>query len=136
MEYAKKTNKKGIVIGLVALVVLIAAFALLYTQLMPKPAAGAKAVTATVVHKDGTSAMVEMHTDAEFLRQALEEKQLISGDETEFGLWVKTVDGETANDANQEWWCFTKGGEMLMTGVDATPIEDGDAFEITLTVGY
>ena len=40
------------------------------------------------------------------------------------------------DDANQEWWCFTKGGESVNTGVDSTPVADGDAFEITFTVGY
>lgn len=75
-------------------------------------------------------------TDAEFLRGALEQENLIAGDESQYGLFVKTVNGITADDANQEWWCFTKGGETLFTGVDTTPIADGDKFEITLTVGY
>ena len=66
----------------------------------------------------------------------LEPAGLIAGEETEYGLFVKTVDGYTVNDANQEWWCFTRGGEMLNTGVDTTPVADGDHFEITLTVGY
>ena len=30
----------------------------------------------------------------------------------------------------------TKSGEMVNTGADQTPIADGDAFELTLTVGY
>ena len=37
---------------------------------------------------------------------------------------------------NQEWWCFTKGGEMLMTGVDDTMIADGEQYEATFTVGW
>ena len=55
-----------------------------------------------------------------------------------FETWptVETVDGETADEGNQEWWCLTKGGEMWNYGVDDTQIEDGDAFEFTLTVGY
>ena len=52
------------------------------------------------------------------------------------GLFFYTVDVETVDDANQEWWCLTKGGESLMTGADSTPIADGDQFELTLTVGY
>ncbi len=136
MENVKKTNKKGLIIGLVALLVLVAAFVLVYTQYIQKPVEGAKTVTATIVHKDGSIVTVEMHTDAEYLRGALEEKSLIVGEESAYGLYVKTVDGETINEANQEWWCFTKGGEQLMTGVDQTPIADGDVFEITLTIGY
>ena len=49
---------------------------------------------------------------------------------------MKTVNGVTADDAQQQWWCFTKGGEMVNTGVDDTPIADGDTFEITLTTGW
>ena len=33
-------------------------------------------------------------------------------------------------------WCFTKAGEMLMTGVDTTPIADGDHYEIELKTGW
>ena len=55
---------------------------------------------------------------------------------SDYGLYVVTVDGETADEAQQQWWCFTKGGEMLMTGVDDTMIADGDAYEITLTTGW
>lgn len=98
--------------------------------------AGAKTVTVSVVHGDGSTKEFSIRTDAEFLRQALGELKLVSGDETEYGLFIKTVDGETADDAAQEWWCITKGGEMLNTGVDDTPVKDGDCFELTLKVGY
>ena len=90
----------------------------------------------TVVHGDGSSKDFAIATDAEFLRGALEEQQLIEGSESEYGLFVTAVDGETADDALQQWWCFTKGGEMLMTGVDTTPIADGEHYEITLTTGW
>ena len=46
------------------------------------------------------------------------------------------MDGETVDDANQEWWCLTKGGESVETGVDSTPVEDGATYEWTLMVGY
>ena len=58
---------------------------------------------------------------------------------TAASIWMLSlihIYGVTADDANQEWWCFTKGGEMLETGVDSTPIADSDTFEITLTQGY
>ena len=46
------------------------------------------------------------------------------------------MDGETVDDAKQEWWCFTKGGEMMMTGVDDSMIADGEHYEIVFTVGW
>jgi hypothetical protein len=131
-----KGNKKVLVIGLVVLVVLIAAFAAVYFLVIDKPAAGEKDITVEIIHSDATEKTVEINTDAEFLRQALEEKDLIEGTESELGLYVITVDGETVDDTQQEWWCLTQDGESLMTGVDTTPIEDGDQFEITFTVGW
>ena len=95
-----------------------------------------KTITLQVMHGDGTSKDFQIETNKGNLREALEEEGLIAGDEGDFGLFVKTVDGETVDDANQEWWCLTKGGEMWSNGVDSTEIADGDAFEFTLTVGY
>ncbi len=131
----KKSIKKPL-IGVIIFIVVIAAMAVLYNVFKPETSKGAKTITAEVVLVDGTSKSYEISTDAEYLRQALEEKKLIEGEESEYGLYVKTVDGVTADDGNQEWWCFTKGGESINTGVDTTPIADGDHFEITLTVGY
>ncbi len=121
---------------LLFLAVLIAAMALCTGCADAQTQTGTKTITVDIVLADGTTTTHTLTTDAEFLRGALEEKELIAGDESEYGLFVKTVNGVTINEANQEWWCFTKGGETLFTGVDTTPIADGDKFEITLTVGY
>jgi hypothetical protein len=130
----KKT--KNLVLVLVAFVAVIAAMFVLYNQFKPKAVDGSKKIVAEVILTDGSSESFDIQTDAMFLREALDEINLISGTETEYGLMVTTVDGVTANDANQEWWCFTLNGQSLNTGVDTTPISDGDHYEITLTVGY
>lgn len=132
----KSMSKKKIAILSAVVVVLLAVFAMVYQSLKPVTTVGEKNIVVEVVLVDESSKEFEINTDAEFLRQALEEYNLIEGEESEYGLFVKTVDGVTANDANQEWWCFTADGESVMTGVDQTPINDGDHFEITLTVGY
>lgn len=97
---------------------------------------GSKTITLQVVHGDGSTKDFSISTDKGSLREALEQEGLVEGEEGEFGLFVKTVDGEAADESNQEWWCLTKGGEMWSSGVDSTEIADGDAFEFTLTVGY
>ena len=97
---------------------------------------GQKAIGVTVVYADATTDEFSFSTDAEFLRQALEEQKLVEGEESQYGLYVKTVNGVTADEAKEEWWCFTKDGEDVMTGVDSTPVADGDHFEITLKTGY
>ena len=101
-----------------------------------KQSANTKTVTVTVVHGDGSSKDFTVKTEKETLGEALTDEELIAGEDSAYGLYVKTVDGETVDDANQEWWCFTKGGEMLMTSVDNTMIQDGEHYEATFTVGW
>lgn len=129
-------NNKKLIWGMIALVLVAALLWGAYALFMPKGTVGAKHIAVTVVHQNGQSKEFPIDTDQAYLRGALEEHKLASGDESEYGLFVKTVDGYTVDDSKQEWWCFTKGGETVTTGVDATPIADGDHFEITLTTGY
>jgi hypothetical protein len=132
----EKKNSKKILFGVLGFAVVVLALFLVYNQFVKDPVAGEKKIVAEVILTDGTSTSFDIQTDEEFLRGALQEIDLIEGTESEYGLFVLTVNGITANDTKQEWWAFSKDGESLMTGVDTTPIEDGDHYEITLTVGY
>ncbi len=102
----------------------------------PADAEAVKNLTITVVHGDGTKKEIAVSTEAENLRAALEPEGIIAGDESELGLFVKTVDGETADDSKQQWWCVTKDGVMTETGVDGVMIADGESYEFTLTTGW
>ena len=54
---------------------------------------------------------------------------VIAGDDSEYGLYVKTVNGETADyDADGTYWGFYINGEYAMTGVDATTLETGATY--------
>lgn len=93
-------------------------------------------ITVTVKFEDETTKDFVITTSEEFLRGALEQENLVEGDESEYGLYVKTVDGVTADyEADKAYWAFYKDGEYLMTGVDTTPIADGDTFSIEYTKG-
>ncbi len=98
--------------------------------------ADTKSITVTVTHGDGSSKDFTVSTGKETLGEALEAEGLIAGEVSTYGLFVQTVDGETANADNEEWWCLTKGGENVNAGADSVPVEDGAAYEWTLTVGY
>lgn len=103
----------------------------------PKNESGdARSVTVTVVHGDKTSKDFTYSSAADTLGDALVEEGLIAGEVGTYGLFVKTVDGETADDSKEQWWCLTKGGDSVNTGVDSTPFTDGDSFEFTLMEGY
>lgn len=130
-------NRKTI-IAIIIFAVLIAAAALAWHFFGPQNdvQAGSKEICVTVVHGNGSTKDLKFRTDAEFLGTALDEQKLIEGDEGEYGIFITAVDGETADASKEQWWNITKGGEMLMTGADMTPIADGDRFEITLMTGY
>lgn len=131
---SKKT--RNIIIAVALLLVLVIGAALIWNANRPEAQEGGKALEVTVVHGDESSKDFSFSTDADNLRTALEEQKLIEGTESEYGLFVTTVDGETADDAQQQWWCFSKDGEDLMTGVDDTMIADGEHYEITLKTGW
>lgn len=83
----------------------------------------------TVTDKDGNETAFEIHTDKENVGDALLEVELIAGDESEYGLYVKTVNGITADyDVDGTYWAFYIDGEYAMTGVDATPVTEGAAY--------
>ena len=134
----KTNNKKTLLyVGIaIVLVALIAVFAIVYGNSNKPAATGSKTITVQIITGESDTVTKTIQTDAEFLRGALEQENLVQGDESEFGLFVKTVNGVTVDEAQQQWWCFTKGGETVNTGVDDTPIADGDTFEITLTTGW
>ena len=127
-------KKNGILVLVAVLAVVL--MGSVWFVMRPQGTAGEKNICITVVDAEGNSQNFEFSTSQEFLRGALEEQQLVEGEESEYGLFVKTVNGVTADDAKQQWWCFTKGGQELLTGVDDTPVADGDRFEATLKTGY
>ena len=82
-----------------------------------------------VVDADGNETDFEIHTDKETVGEALLEENLIAGDDSEYGLYVKTVNGITADyDTDQTYWAFYINGEYAATGVDSTPVTEGDTY--------
>ena len=129
-------QKKKALLGLAVLLCAAALLAGIYLTFRPQTQQGAKTVTVEVIAAGETVQTHTIHTDAEYLRGALEQEEMVAGEESSYGLFIKTVDGITADDAKQEWWCVTKDGGQVDTGVDSTPIADGDRFELTLMVGW
>ena len=129
-------NRRKLIVLVIGLVALLTAFLVAYIVCRPEAAQGAKTLMVTVEHLNGADASYTLHTDAEYLRGALEEADLIDGTESAYGLYVLTVDGETANEANQEWWGYTINGEEAFYGVDSQPVYDNDRIVFTLNVGW
>lgn len=132
----EQKNKKKILIALIGLIAVVAVLFGVYRFTRPTAVQGAKTITVDVVHRDASRKTFEYHTDREYLGEVLTDEGLVSGEEGAYGMFITIVDGETADDANQEWWCITKNNEKLNTSADQTPIVDGEKYELTLTVGY
>ena len=89
------------------------------------------------VNKEAESTVYELSTDAEYLRQAMEEADGLTfdGEEGAYGFSVYTVNGETADfTVDSSYWSFYVNEEYCNYGIDSQPVMDGDAFQIIYTV--
>lgn len=128
-------NKK-LIIAVVALVALVAVFLGIWFATRPETSQGAKTITVTVIHADGSTKDFTCHTDEEYLAPVLEAENIAQGDQTEYGLTIHTVDGEKASwEENQSYWALFIGEEYAMTGASQTPVNDGDVFKLVYTIG-
>ena len=92
---------------------------------------GSKSFEFTVVNMAGEEATFEVKTDEDTVGAALLENNMIAGEDGDYGLYVKTVNGETVDyDKDGKYWAFYINGEYGMTGVDSTDIADGEHYEI------
>lgn len=128
-------NKKTGILAAI-LVILCMAAGILFHINKPETATGTKEIDIVVIHADKTENTFTYQTDAEYLAEVLLENKLAEGEAGSYGLFITTVDDETADSSKQQWWCITKGGEQVNSGADTLPIADGDQFELTLMEGY
>ena len=130
-------SKKRIALITVCVVVLVACISvLIYYGTQEKLPQGTKQYTVKVIVQDGQERVFNLNTQEEFLGPALVAQNLIEGEQGPYGLYIVKVNDVQADEQKQEWWCLTKGGESVATGVDSTPVADGDVFELTLMTGW
>ena len=85
-----------------------------------------KTFTFIVVDKEGAETSFTVSTDKKTVGEALLAEGLIEGEDGAYGLYVKKVNGITADyDINQTYWAFYINGEYAMSGVDQTNVQDG-----------
>ncbi len=94
---------------------------------------GEKSFTFEVNFEDETTSVYDVKTDATTVGEALLAAGVIAGDDSEYGLYVKTVDGVTIDpDTEGKYWAFYIDGEMAPTGVDSTEIVEGSVYTFTV----
>ena len=119
------------IIGLLAAALLMFG---LYTVFKPKAVSGSKNVSVEVVNDQGESLSFGKTTDAEYLRQFMDELSettdfSYAGSDEGGMFYVTTVNGLTA-DFNKDgaYWAVYVNGEYGMYSVDEQPVADGDVF--------
>jgi len=122
-------SKKAKIILCTVLVLLVAVFCAARLVLIPEPVEGSKHIVFEVTGHEGPAKNFDIYTDAENLGDALMEEKLIDAEEGPYGLWVTAVFGEAADSTKNEYWMFSRDGEMLNTGVSDTIIADGEHYE-------
>jgi len=128
-------NKKKI-LGIGLLLILIASLSFVYFKFSEKPVEGSKSITIEVINKAKESTKYELKTDAEYLREAMEEAEglTFSGTEGDYGIMLDTVNGETVNyNTDGAYWSLIVNNDYGNYGIDKQPVEDGDSFQIIYT---
>ena len=139
------SNKKGgsklpIIIAVVALVLIAVVFGVIYFLNRPAAQTGTKAYTLAVVDKDGNAKEYTGKTDAEYLKGLMDEVAAegdfsYSGEESEYGIYITTVNGIVADyDTDGAYWSIYVNGEYGQYGADTQPVNDGDSFKLVYEV--
>lgn len=90
---------------------------------------GQTVFTFTYTDPDGKETEYEIHTDKKVVGEALLDLGLIAGEDSEYGLYVKTVGGITLDyDKDGKYWAFYVDGAYGETGVDTTEIVAGSTY--------
>ena len=90
---------------------------------------GDKSFVTEVVDADVNTVKFTVQTNEKTVGEALQKLGVIDGEEGDYGLYIKTVNGITA-DYNKDgvYWAFYVDGEYAMTGADMTDVVDGTVY--------
>ncbi len=90
---------------------------------------GQTSFTFIVVDLEGKETTFNVKTTKTNVGEALVDANLIAGEESEFGLYVKTVNGITVDfDKDGKYWAFYVDDEQSPVGVDSVEIEEGKTY--------
>ncbi len=90
----------------------------------------------SVKDAEGKETVFEISTDKKTVGEALLDLKIIEGDDGQYGLYVKKVNGITADyDTDKAYWAFYINGEMASSGADLTDIVDGENYAFVYTKG-
>lgn len=82
----------------------------------------------------GKSVTLTVKSDKDNLADMLTENGLVEGDNGDYGLYIKKVNGITADyDTDNAYWGLNKDGEPTPVGASAITVTDGEHYELVYT---
>lgn len=106
------------------------------TDSAEKPEAAQISITVKVVDDKGETTDFVIETAEKYLRGALEQENLVEGEDSTYGLYIKKVNGILADyEVNGAYWSVYEGEAMAMTGVDQIELKDGGVYKLVYTKG-
>ena len=94
---------------------------------------GAKTIALEVKTAD-KSVTFTIHTDKATLADALLEHGLVEGDEGQYGLYIKKVNGIEADyDKDGTYWAVYVNDDMAMTGISYIEVQEGGKYRLERT---
>lgn len=89
-----------------------------------------------VVDKDGKKTQTTIETSGEYVGIVLQELGLIEGEQGDYGLYIKKVNGITADyNIDGTYWAFYVNDAYAMASADLTPIVDGEVYSFRVEKG-
>lgn len=128
--------KKKNLIGLISLLLAVALLLVVYVNFSPKGTRDEKTITIEVIGISGDKTTYNVTTNAEFLREAMDDcKDLTyTGIESNYGVMVLEVNNQIADyDKDKSYWAFYVNGEYCQYGIDSQVVNDKDVFSIEYT---
>ena len=126
-------NKKTLY-SVICIILAIAIMFGLYKAFGPKAQSGSKSVTVEVVDDKGDIKTYGEKTDAEFLKEVMDEISKTTdfsyeGTDSEYGLYITAINGITADyNTDGAYWAIYVNDEYGMYGADQQPVADGDKY--------
>lgn len=85
---------------------------------------------------EGKKVTFTVNTELDNIGDALLENDLVSGEKGEYGLYIKRVNGISADyDKDGAYWAFYINGEMAVSSVSDTKINENDEYSLVYTKG-
>ncbi len=92
---------------------------------------GATQFYLTVTDKSGEKSRLSINTDRKTVGDALLDLEVIDGEQGDYGLYIKSVQGESLDfETDGRYWAFYENGKYATAGVSETEIKAGTEYAL------